>query len=192
MTMTEENTTLENENLEENTQENAQQDGTAAGDMSVEVLQAKVKNLEEVAKKAQYDYVMLKYDFDSYQRRVEQENKEGKSQVLIDIVSKLLPMINQLSYSVEHIPEDLQANKWADGVKLVYDNAMKTLNSLWIEKIATIGDEPDSELHEPLSVEPTDDEAMKGKIIKEYEAGYILKQGETKKVIKAAKVIVGQ
>ncbi len=155
-------------------------------------LEAKAKNLEEVAKKAQYDYVMLKYDFDSYQRRVEQDNKEGKSQTLIDIMKKLLPVIDQLSFSVDHMPEDLKGNKWADGVKIVYDNAVKTLASLGIEKIAAIGEEPDSELHEPLSVEPTDDEAMKGKIIKEYEAGYILKQGETKRVIKAAKVIVGQ
>lgn len=191
-TMAEENMTAENENTEEVTQENTQQDAGSAGDMSVEELQAKVKNLEEVTKKAQYDYVMLKYDFDSYQRRVEQDNKEGKSQVLIDIMKKLLPMIDQLSYSVDHMPEDLQGNKRADGVKLVYDNAVKTLASLGIEKIATMGQDPDSELHEPLSMEPTDDEAMKGKIIKEYEAGYTLKQGDTKKVIKAAKVIVGQ
>lgn len=162
------------------------------GTESVEELQAKIKDLEEVAKKAQYDYVMLKYDFDSYQRRVEQDNKEGKSQTLIDIMKKLLPMIDQLSYSVDHMPEELKDNKWADGVKLVHDNAMKTLASLGIEKIATIGQEPDSELHEPLSMEPTEDENMKWKIIKEYEAGYVLKQGEGKKVIKAAKVIVGQ
>lgn len=160
-------------------------------EQSVEELQAKIKDLEEVAKKAQYDYVMLKYDFDSYQRRMEQDAKDGKSQMLADIMKKFLPVIDQLSYSVDHMPEDMKSNTFADGVKLVYDNAMKTLANFWIEKIATIGEEPDSELHEPLSVEPTDDEAMKGKIIKEYEAGYVLKQGEAKKVIKAAKVIVG-
>lgn len=141
-----------------------------------EDMEAKIKNLEEVAKKAQYDYVMLKYDFDSYQRRVEQEGKEQKSKSIVDIMKKILPIIDQLSYSVEHMPEEMQGNTRADGVKLIYDNAMKTLAGLGIEKIATIGQEPDSDLHEPLSVEPAADESMKGKIIKEYEAGYTLSQ----------------
>ena len=192
--MTEDKKQMDEQNVqEENVQEieNTQPSWDEAGDMSVEALQAKVKNLEEVAKKAQYDYVMLKYDFDSFQRRVEQDSKENKSQALVDIMKKLLPLIDQLGYSVDHIPEELLDNKRVDGMKLVYDNAIKTLGNLWIEKIATIGEEPDSELHEPLSMEPTDDETLKGKIVKEYEPGYVLKQGDTKKVIKAAKVIVG-
>ena len=124
--MTDENK-IQDENIEESTQ---QQDGGSAGDMSMEEMQEKMKDLEEVAKKAQYDYVMLKYDFDSYQRRVEQDAKENKSQVLMDLMKKLLPMIDQLSATVEHIPEDMKGNKWADGVKLVHDNAMKTLANL--------------------------------------------------------------
>jgi|GEM_PF-2626587 len=190
--MTEEQIIDENE--EQSSGDIAQSDdpGNAGESIeSAEQLQAKIKNLEEVAKKAQYDYVMLKYDFDSYQRRMENDAKENKSQALIDIMKKLLPLIDQLSYSVDHMPEDLKGNKRADGVKLIHDNATKTLHSFGIEKIATIGEEPDSELHEPLSMEPADDESMKGKIIKEYEAGYVLTQGDTTKVIKAAKVIVG-
>ena len=150
-----------------------------------------MKNLEEVAKKAQYDYVMLKYDFDSFQRRVEQDAKDNKAQMLVDLMKKLLPVIDQLSHTVAHMPTDLTDNERAAGVKLVYDNALKVLASLGIQKIATIGEEPDSELHEPLSVEPTADEKLKGKIVQEFVPGYILQQGETKKIIKAAKVIVG-
>lgn len=147
---------------EEKTQDmNTEETHVAAGDESIEELKAKIKDLEEVAKKAQYDYVMLKYDFDSYQRRMEQDAKEGKSQTLIDLMKKFLPMIDQLSATVEHMPAELAGNKWVDGVKLVHDNAMKTLANLGIEKIATVGEEPDSELHEPLSVESTEDENMK-------------------------------
>ena len=162
--MTDDQVIAEEDNLEDQT------------DTTADDLNAKIKNIEEVAKKAQHDYVMLKYDFDSYQRRVESDNKEQKTQILIDLMKKLLPLIDQLSYSVANIPAELEGNKWADGVKLVYDNAVKTLASLGIEKIATIGQEPDSELHEPLSAEPTEDETLKGKIIKEYQPGYILKQ----------------
>ncbi len=194
--MTDENKQVEDNNMEnmpEETEEQiVQQNDSATGDVSVEELQAQVKNMEEVAKKAQYDYVMLKRDFDTFQRRVEQEAKESKTTSLVAVMEKILPLINQLSYSVNNMPEELHENKWADGVKIVYENVMKSLNALGIQKIATIGEEPDSELHEPLGVEPTDDEKMKGKIIKEYEPGYMIQQGETTRVIKAAKVIVGQ
>ncbi len=77
-------------------------------------------------------------------------------------------------------------------MKLTYDNAVKTLQGLGISQIPTIGEEPNIELHEPLSVEPTDDEALKGKIIREFQPGYIYEKNGTTKVISAAKVIVGQ
>lgn len=105
-------------------------DTDAATQPVAEDMEAKVKNLEEVAKKAQYDYVMLKYDFDSYQRRIENESKEQKSQSTIDIMKKILPLIDQLSYSVDHMPEEMKGNTWAEGVKLIYDNAIKTLAAL--------------------------------------------------------------
>lgn len=93
-------------------------------------MESKIKDLEEVAKKAQRDYVMLKYDFDSYQRRMESDAKDQKSQNTIDLMKKILPVVDQLSYSVEHMPEDMKGDNWADGVKLVYDNAVKILAGL--------------------------------------------------------------
>ncbi len=117
------------ENKDQQVDENMAQGATTGDSSASGELEAKIKDLEEVAKKAQYDYVMLKYDFDSYQRRVEQDAKDNKSQALIDIMKKFLPVIDQLSYSVDHMPEDMKGNTFADGVKLVYDNAMKTLAS---------------------------------------------------------------
>jgi molecular chaperone GrpE (heat shock protein) len=93
---------------------------------------------------------------------------------------------------VAHIPEDLLQNNWVSGVKLTYDNAIKILHGLGISQIATIGETPDMEIHDPLSVEPVEDETLKGKIIKEFQAGYVYEKDGIKKVISAAKVIVGQ
>lgn len=153
---------------------------------------SKAKEFEEIAKKAQYDYVMLKSEFDSYVRRIEGDAQESKLQQLIEVVQKLSPIIDQLGQSVEHIPEDLQENTWVAWVKLTYDNVLKILEQLSIRRIETIGKEPDMELHDPLSVEPTDDNAMKWKIIKEFSPGYVYEKNGVRKIVKAAKVIVGQ
>ncbi len=151
----------------------------------------KVKEFEEIAKKAQYDYIMLKSEFDSFVRRVEWEAKEGKVQQLVELSKKLLPIVDQLWQSVSHTPADLVDNTWAQWVKLTYENAVKTLGGLGISQIPTIWHEPDMELHEPLSVEQVEDEALRGKIIKEFQAGYVYEKDGIKKVISAAKVIVG-
>ena len=52
---------------------------------------------------------------------------------------------------------------------MVYDKFLRTLEHLHIKPIESIGLVPDSFLHEPVNVEPVEDENMKGKIIKEFE-----------------------
>lgn len=158
----------------------------------IEDLQKKLKDTEEIAKKAQYDYFMVKSEFDSYVKRVEADSKEGKVNQLVEVAKKMLPIVDQLWQSVHHIPADLETNTWASGVKLTYDNAVKTLAGMGISQIPTIGEEPNMELHEPLSVQPTENEAMKGKIVREFQPGYVYEKDGVTKVITAAKVIVGQ
>ena len=155
-------------------------------------ISTKTKELEEIAKKAQYDYIMLKSEFDSYIRRMESDSKEWKINQLVELAKKLLPIIDQLGQSVSHIPADLEDNTWAAWVKLTYENAVKTLSWLWISQIPTIWHEPDMELHDPLSVEATEDDTLKGKIIREFQPWYVYEKDWVKKVITAAKVIVGQ
>jgi molecular chaperone GrpE (heat shock protein) len=154
------------------------------------IVNSKIKELEDIAKNAQYSYIMLKSEFDSLVRRTENDAKESKVNQLIELAKKLTPIIDQLGQTVAHIPVELTDNTWAAGVKLVYENAVKTLATLGITLIPTIGEEPDMELHEPLSVEPTDEEALKGKITKEFQPGYVYEKDGIKKVITAAKVIV--
>lgn len=154
--------------------------------------EGKIKELEEIAKKAQYDYFMLKSEFDSYVKRVEWDDKESKLQQLVDVVKKLSPIIDHLGQSIDHIPDDLQWNTRVEGVSLMYENSLKVLADLSISRISTIGEEPDMELHDPLSVEPIEEESLKGKIIKEFSPWYVYQKDGVRKVIKAAKVIVGQ
>ncbi len=189
----EENQTNWDKSLEDVLEEVAQEKNQQSEQQDqIAILEKQLKDAEEIAKKAQYDYIMLKGEFDSYVRRVEWDNKEAKVQQLVDLTKKLTPIIDQLGQSVSHMPADLQENTWAAGVKLTYDNAIKILQGMGINLIPTIGHEPDMELHEPLSVEPTEDETLKGKIIKEFQPWYVYEKDGVKKVVTAAKVIVGQ
>lgn len=56
---------------------------------------------------------------------------------------------------------------------MIYAKFLKTLEHLHIKAIDSLGLVPDSFLHEPVSIEPVEDDAMKGKIIKEFERGFV-------------------
>lgn len=185
--------THENDNIADDNQATEKQTG-AGNDQSDEItaLQQKLTETEEIMKKAQYDYVNLKMDFDGYVRRAEENAEAQKQETLFNVVKKFLPFVESLRKSIDTIPEDKHDDPMSKGVILTYNKFLQTLEWLGIKPIESIGLEPDSEMHEPVSMQPTEDENMKGKIIQEFERGFYYEKGDTKKVITTSKVIIGQ
>lgn len=98
--------------VDENNPINEVQEGGASDD-TIMALQAKIKELEskltdaeQITKKAQSDYIHMKFDFDSYMRRNEEQAKTAKVDTLIDVVRKFTPFIDSLRVSLANIPEE--------------------------------------------------------------------------------------
>jgi molecular chaperone GrpE (heat shock protein) len=75
---------------------------------------------------------------------------------------------------------------------MMYDNFLKALESYNIRPIDSLGLVPDSLVHEPVSVQPVDDEKLKGKIVQEFERGFYYEKDGDKRVVVTSKVVVGQ
>lgn len=166
-------------------------------DQEIFALQQKISELEqqkeehlEIAKKAQYNYINLKTDFDRFQRITLEKEKSIEIDSLIKHVKKLLPVIDQLRTSLDHADQSFTGDSFAAGVKMVYDNMLKALESLGIKPIESIWLVPDTLLHEPLSTLPVEDESLKGKIIQEFQRWYYLEYNGERTVIITSKVIV--
>lgn len=158
----------------------------------IKQLEQEKKEIEEIAKRSQYEYINLKTDFDRYQRQIEESSKSMEIDSLLAVVKKFLPFVEDLRKSLENITEEYKGDPLAKGVQIVYDKFLKTLEGMHIKVIDAIGLEPDSLLHEPVSVEPTEDKKMKWKIIKEFERGFVYNKDGDKRVIISSKVIVWQ
>ncbi len=171
-----------------------QQDDKKYLELEAKILQLEQekKEFEEIAKRSQYEYINLKMDFDRYQRQIQESSKNMELDSLFSVVAKFLPFLEDLRKSLESIPSEHKEDPLAKGVQIVYEKFIKTLEWLHIKVIETIGKEPDSFLHEPISLEETDNKKMKWKIIREFERGFVYEKDGEKKVIKAAKVIVWQ
>ena len=157
----------------------SQQD-TSSHDTTIQILEAKIKELEnklseteQITKKAQSDYIHMKFDFDSYMRRNEEQAKTSKVDTLVDVVKKFTPFIDGLRQSLSNIPEEQHDDVLVQGVQMVYNKFISSLEMMGIKKIESIGQTPDIELHEAVSAMPVTDESQKGKIIQEFEQGFV-------------------
>lgn len=139
------------------------------------------KNSEEYLegwKRAQADYINLK-------RRVESDISELTSFANAELVTKIIPIMENFRRAFTHIPENLKEDEWVKGVKNVEKQLEDTLRNEGLQKIDTEGKEFDPNLCEALMFEESKNH-KDNEIIEELEAGYIFKD----KVIKPAKVKV--
>ncbi len=184
----------------QNMLDEAQSDQQTSQDQTtIAMLEAKILQLEtqlrdqtEIAKKAQSDYIHMKFDFEGLVRRTDESNKTMKVDTLVDVVKKFAPFIDSLRTSLENIPADERDNALVQWVQMVYNKFLTTLETMGIKAIESLGIEPNHELHEAVSAMPTDDPAMKGKIIQEFEKGFIYEKWDIRKVVTTAKVVVWQ
>jgi len=120
------------------------------------------------------DLQRTRADFENYRKRTEAEKTSARSAGQAAAILKLLPVIDNIERAVAHTPEDLQDNKWAQGVAGLVKNLDKALEALSLARInASPGVEFDPSLHEAIQFEE-DAEGEKEVIAEQLQPGYIL------------------
>ena len=121
-----------------------------------------------------YDqYMRLQAEFQNYKRRSEQRMQEWRLYAAKDIVSQLLPVIDDFDILFNHNQENSDA-LCVDGVKMIYNKMLSTLQELGLEPIEAIGKEFDPTIHEAVMAEESD-EVEEGHILKVWQQGFMYK-----------------
>ncbi len=166
----------------------------------IEQLQAEIKKLQaqlaekdEIVKNAQLAYLRAKNDMEMIQRQSAMKAESMHQDLLIKIVKKLLPFVEDLRKSLENLSdEDKKSNMWK-WVQMVYDRFIKALEEFGVFPIPSLHETPDTLMHEPIWIQPTDDKKLKWKIIQVFEQGFYYKKENWDKVtIFPSKVVIGQ
>lgn len=105
-----------------------------------------------------------------------------------DLVGELLGSLDDLDRALGHIQRVPEAASLGEGVTLVRDRFLATLERHGVEKIEPEGEEFDPNVAEALRVDPVDDPDLDGKVTELLRPGYCL--GD--RVIRAAQVAVGR
>ena len=121
-------------------------------------------------------------EFDNYKKRNAKERDGMYNSLVADIVSGLLPVVDNLENAANAETEDEEYKK---GIELVLKQFKDILASKGVEEIETVGKIFDPELHEAVSSVQDDTKGEK-EIVQEYRKGY--KIGD--RVIRHSMVIV--
>ena len=183
--------TQELENMLEQASKEAQEAEISPLIAKIAELEKALQEKEEIAKNSQIAYLHLKADFDILQRQTDQKIENANRDAKIKIVKKLIPQLENLRKSMLNLSDEQKESTMGRGLLMMQEGFYKVLGEMGIEPIASMGLEPNPQFHEPVSMQLVNDEALKGKIVQEFEQGFVYKEGEEVIVLNPAKVVVG-
>ena len=117
-------------------------------------------------------------DFENYRKRVERDRTESYNRMVGDVVSKLLPVLDNLRRALD-AEDSLQATEseefrhFLHGVELIYKQLSGVLEGLGLKPVAALGQRFDPHVHEAVITEQTE-EYEPDTVIQEIVPGYRL------------------
>lgn len=128
-------------------------------------------------------YAITLADFDNYKKRAARDREDVYRYAESDILKDILPTVDNLALALEKAEN--KEDKFVQGVKLVYDNLLKALESHDAKPFDSVGLGLDTEKMEAIATLPSE-EVEEGKVSIESKKGWTLKG----KVLRAAQVVV--
>src|SRR5574344_78636 len=130
-------------------------------------------DLNEQRKKTDEYFEHLKRnmaEFDNFKKRINKEKDSMYYTITADIVSKILPIIDNFEKALGTNCKD---EEYKNGIKMIYNDLSSMLEKLGIEEIKALGTTFDPNLHEAVMHE---DDEKKGEkeVVEVFRKGYIL------------------
>lgn len=117
-------------------------------------------------------------DFENYRKRIDRERSDTYNRVVVDIASKLLPVLDNLKRALEseasvEASESDEFRHFLSGVDLIYKQLNGVLEALGVTPIPSVGEQFNPHVHEAVVTEATD-EFEPDTVMQEIVSGYRL------------------
>ena len=133
-------------------------------------LEDKEKEMNELLDKAQ----RLAAEYDNYRKRTNREKERLYSDAVCDVVSRFLPVVDNLERALASEVETEEGKSLREGVSLILRQVTDILDKLGVKPIEAVGKTFDPELHNAV-MHVEDENYGTGEIIEEFQKGYTYK-----------------
>ena len=165
----------------------SEDNGTPAEDAEEEENNPLEKAQEEIAE-LKDKWLRSVAEFDNYRKRTLKERTELILNGGEKFITAILPVLDDMERAIANGEKTDDPEVLREGMTLIYQKFMKTLEAQGVSKIETIDADFDTDVHEAVAMVPGMGDDKKGKVIDCLQQGYKLND----KVIRHAKVAVGQ
>ncbi len=156
-------------------------------------LRQKASASEAEAKELREELARTKADYLNARKRLEDEREQDKARTIIRHTEKLLPLYDSFYLAMldkaawEKIDE-----MWRKGVEGIFNQLVGILSGYNITAFDPIGETFDPSRHEALTNIPVADKAKHNQILTTIQVGFVQKEGDVERVIRPARVTVGE
>lgn len=158
----------------------------AAASKEIEKYKEKLGEMEKKLAAKDLEYKKLFAEFDTFRRRTIEEGKSLKEQAAADVIKGMLGVLDQCEIALQTL-ETSSDEAAKEGTRLIYNNLLTYLKSKGLSVIDAVGEDFNTDFHEAIMMQASEDEKQKGKVIIVARNGYMF----AGKVIRHAQVIVG-
>jgi molecular chaperone GrpE len=120
------------------------------------------------------DLQRLRADFENYRKRTDEEKQAARTYGEMNMVAKLLPVLDDIERATAHVPAELADNAWAGGVVNLAKNLDRTLADIGVTRIvADAGSDFNPDQHHAVQFDENSD-GEREIIAEELQSGYML------------------
>lgn len=125
-------------------------------------LEKQLAELTEALQRERADAVNLR-------RRAEDERLKMAGFYKANVVRELLPVVDNFERALKHIPKDIEKHDYVKGVQGVVKQFEEILTKIGVDRIKTVGEPFNPEVHEAVSHEEGEGEEI---VSEELQSGY--------------------
>jgi molecular chaperone GrpE len=112
-------------------------------------------------------------EFSNYKKRVEREQSEFSKNANAALITRLLPIVDDMDTAFSNLPDGLKDQPWVEGMSLVHRKLHTIFEQEGVREIETVGKVFNPALHEAVTHEASTT-VKEGEIIGEVRKGYRL------------------
>jgi molecular chaperone GrpE len=105
-------------------------------------------------------------------KRADEERLKMAGYYKASVIKELLPVIDNFERALKAIPKELEGNEYVKGIESIVKQFAQTLTKLGVERIKTVGEHFNPELHEAITME--EGEGEHEVVSEELQSGYKL------------------
>lgn len=167
-------------------------DEEAAAAAQQKALREKLRACEEEKRSIREEVQREKAEFLNARRRLEETAATDRERMTDAFIEELLPLCDSFDQAMSDPSWEAASGQWRTGIENIRGQLSRVLERHHVTRFDGVGQSFDPDRHEAMSTVPVSDPDADHTVITVLQAGYLRSVGDTTRLIRPARVTIGE